>query len=46
MKYIKVIMLNLRKAEGKSRDLNYAKYELIKALCGNNIKNIILGDYS
>ena len=26
----------------ESQDLNYAQYELIKALCGNNIKNIML----
>ncbi|MEG0034801.1 MAG: ATP-dependent helicase [Bacilli bacterium] len=29
----------------ESQDLNYAQYELIKALCGNNIKNIMfVGD--
>ena len=26
----------------ESQDLNYAQYELIKALCGNSIKNIML----
>lgn len=29
----------------ESQDLNYAQYELIKALCGNNIKNVMfVGD--